>query len=147
MIAYDPSSLLLLLASQTTFKVLDSISTSDQAFQQCLRKLQAICGHHMILPHSHTITGDLSRTGESAFAYGGFADVWEGDHAGNKVCIKALRVSIYDSNRITKVCTRHLHVFLFAEGNPVGMAAILQRGGRLETIKTPKYRTLPRCHD
>ena len=130
-----------------TFKVLGSISISDEVFRQCLRKLRTICGYHTILPSSHIISGDLVRTGESAFAHGGFADIWEGDHGGKKVCIKVLRLSLPDNVGLSKVYISRWYIFLFTEGRPVGAVVIFQRGDRVETTTTPKHRALPRCYD
>ena len=130
-----------------TFKALGSISISDEVFRQCLRKLRAICGYHMILPSSHIITGDLVRTGESVFAYGGFADIWEGVHRRKKVCIKVLRLPLHDTYGFSKVHIQRRYIFLFTEGRPVGAVAIFQRGDRVETTTTPKHRALLWCYD
>lgn len=87
-----------------TPKALCSIHNTDDVFRQCLRKLRAICGTHAILPTSHIISGDLvERTGVSAIDYGGFADVWVGNHVGNRVCIKALRIPLNDAGGLRKV--------------------------------------------
>ena len=90
---------------------LDNISTSDDVFRQCLRKLRAICGCHTTLPSSHIVSGDLAKTGDHPIAIGGFADVWEGTLGGNRVCVKVLRVTLNDDQSLTKVCIRHRHVF------------------------------------
>ena len=86
-----------------TSKALCFIPPSDAMFRRCLRKLRAICGSHTTLPSSHIISGDLTRIGESAIAYGGFADVWQGDQGGKRVCIKALRISLNDTSGLKKV--------------------------------------------
>ncbi|KAF9779779.1 kinase-like domain-containing protein [Thelephora terrestris] len=82
---------------------LSLIPTSDDVFRRCLRKLRAICGFHTILPSSHIINGDLTRVGISAIAFGGFADVWQGDQGGNRVCIKVLRIAVNDTDGLKKL--------------------------------------------
>jgi hypothetical protein len=89
-----------------TLKALSFIPTSDDVFRRCLRKLRAICGFHTILPSSHIINGDLTRVGISAIAFGGFADVWQGDQGGNRVCIKVLRIAVNDTDGLKKVRIR-----------------------------------------
>ena len=59
----------------------------------------------MILPSSYNVSGDLTRVGDEPVAFGGFADVWEGDHCGKKVCVKALRVTLSDDRTLTEVRT------------------------------------------
>jgi len=127
-------------------QALNTIPTSDDVFRQCLRKLRAICGYHTTLPTSHVIRGDLARTGESAIAFGGFADVWQGTHDGRRVCIKVFRVSLNDRESLTKVRVPLQPIFLgslFTEDRPVGAIVILQRGHRVETVKTSKCRPFP----
>ena len=58
----------------------------------------------MTLPSSYTISGDLTKHGDEPAASGGFADVWEGSHRAEKVCIKALRTTSSDGQYLTKVC-------------------------------------------
>ena len=96
-----------------SLQVLDAIPTTDHVYRRCLHKLQAICGHHMTLPTSHNISGDLTRVGEHPISVeGGSADVWEGIHDGRKVCIKCPRVSEMDLQAITQVrVQRYQHSF------------------------------------
>lgn len=75
-----------------------SIPPCDDVFRQSLRKLRHICGAHATLPSSHIINGDLTKTGIGPYAYGGFADVWKGEHDGKEVCIKMPRISLNDAN-------------------------------------------------
>lgn len=108
----DVCSLFSALRSITkqTLQALSVIPTTDDVSLQCLNKLQAICGHHMILPSSYTISGEIARVGNRPIALGGFADVWEGTYGGKKVCVKWLRVSLNDDKALDKV--RIWHVFL-----------------------------------
>ena len=110
----DVCSLLSPLRSITkrTLQALSAIPTTDDVSLQCLNKLQAICGHHMILPSSYTISGEIARVGNCPIALGGFADVWEGTYGGKKVCVKWLRVSLNDDKALDKVRIWHWHVFL-----------------------------------
>jgi len=104
-----------LLVTKQTLQAIDAIPSTGDIPRQCIRKLQAICEHHTILPTSCTISGALAKIGDLV-AFGGFADVWEGIHACRKVCIKCLRVSP-DGDK-TKVRVRRQHVFFVpVEGN------------------------------
>jgi len=89
-----------------------TIPVTDDIFQQCLHKLQAICSYHMALPLSYNVSDDLTKVGDHQIADGGFADVWEGTHNGRKVCIKCLRVSVKNRKKIMKVCIRYWRSFL-----------------------------------
>jgi len=89
-------------------QALNVIPTTDDVFRQCLHKLQAICGHHMTLPTSHNVSGNLTRIGGYPISIdGGTADVWEGTHGGRKVCIKCPRVCMEDLLAVTQVCIRY----------------------------------------
>ena len=98
-----------------TSKALSSIPPSDDIFRQCLRKLRALCSSHATLPTSHIIGGDLVRLGDSAIAWGGFADVWQGEHNGKKVCIKAPRVPLNDTAGRRQVRNLRPQIFLFTD--------------------------------
>ena len=56
------------------------------------RILRRICAANTILPRSYTLSDNISKVGDIAFASGGFADVWKGRHNGNSICVKAFRV-------------------------------------------------------
>ena len=98
--------------TKRTLQALSVIPTTDDVSLQCLHKLQAICGYHMILPSSYTLSGEIARVGDRPVALGGFADVWEGTHSGKKVCVKWLRVSLNDDETLDKVRIRHRQSFL-----------------------------------
>lgn len=76
---------------------------TDDTSRRCLHKLQVICRDHSILPSSYTVPGDLARVGDDPVASGGFADIWEGTHNGNKVCIKLLRINTKNRPLVEKV--------------------------------------------
>jgi len=89
-------------------QVLNAVPAADDVFRQCLHKLQAICGHHMTIPSSYNVPGDLARVGDYPISVdGGTADVWEGIHDGRKVCIKCPRVSEEDLQAVTQVRVRY----------------------------------------
>ena len=90
--------------TERILQTLSAIPTADDVFRQCLHKLQTICGHHITLPSSHNMFGDLARVGDYPISVnGGSADVWEGTHNGRKVCIKCPRVSEEDLEAVTRV--------------------------------------------
>ena len=86
--------------------------TTDEVSLQCLHKLQAICGYHMVLPSSYTVSGEITRIGDRPVALGGFADVWKGTHGGKQVCVKLLRVSLNNDEIHNKVRIRHRYLFV-----------------------------------
>jgi len=91
--------------TERILQALGAIPTTDDVFRQCLHKLHTICGHHMTLPSSHNVSGDLARVGDYPISTdGGTADVWEGTHNGRKVCIKCPRVCVEDLQAVTQVC-------------------------------------------
>jgi len=72
--------------------------------KRCLRSLYKICGRQALLPKSLPIPLPYDPT-ETPQCYGGFADVWKGQHNGLVVAAKALRVyHANDLDRIKKVC-------------------------------------------
>ena len=97
--------------TEQLLQALGAIPTTDDLYRQCLHKLQALCGHHMTLPSSHNISGDLARVGGYPISIdGGTADVWEGTHGGRKVCIKCPRVCMEDLQAVTQVRISYWHV-------------------------------------
>ena len=90
-------------ATKRALQALSAISTNDKVSRQCLRKLQAICGHRAVLPSSYIISNEVTRVGDGPIALGPIADVWEGDHRGKRVSIKSLRVSLDDDETLKKV--------------------------------------------
>jgi len=98
--------------TKRTLQALGFVPSTNDVSRQCLHRLQVLCGHHMTLPSSYTIPGDLIRVGHYPIASGGFADVWEGIHGDKKVCIKSLRVCMDDLETVTQVRIQHWHVHL-----------------------------------
>ena len=88
-----------------SLQVLDVTPITDDVSRRCLHKLQAICGHHKILPSLYNVSGDLTRVDSDPVASGGFSDVWEGIHDAKKVCIKRLRITQQSRQVTEKVCT------------------------------------------
>jgi len=105
-----------LTVTEQILQALDTIPTTDDVYRQCLHKLQTICGHHMILPSSHNVSGDLARVGDYPISVdGGTSDVWEGTYGGRKVCIKCPRVSEEDLHAVTQVRIRYLCPFFASD--------------------------------
>jgi len=118
--------------TEQTIQALDTIPTADDVYRQCLHKLQAICGHHMTLPSSHNLSGDLARVGNYPISVGGgTADVWKGSHNGRQVCIKCPRVSEEDLQTVTQVRTWYWH----------GLSYLLRKtyGAPSRSSKRPSY--------
>ena len=67
-----------------------------------VRILRKVCGSQSILPRSCVLSGDISTEGDTAFASGGFADIWRGNHNGNPVRIKAFRTETTENLSKTK---------------------------------------------
>ena len=101
-----PPPLVSFRVTNQTLQVLDVTLITDDVSRRCLHKLQAICGHHKILPSSYNVSGDLTGVDSDPVASGGFSDVWEGFHHGKKVCIKRLRVTQQTRLAAEKVCLR-----------------------------------------
>jgi hypothetical protein len=69
--------------------------------------LRRVCGLQTILPCSCILSNNVSKEGDFAFASGGLADTWKGNHDGNPVCVKAFRTYTADALiEIKKVCRR-----------------------------------------
>ena len=63
--------------------------------------LRRVCGSQSILPRSCILSENISKKGDTAFASGGFTDVWKGHHNGNRVYIKAFRA--YTAANLSKI--------------------------------------------
>ncbi|KAF9781366.1 kinase-like domain-containing protein [Thelephora terrestris] len=61
------------------------------------RTLRRVCGLQTTLPRSCILSGNIPKEGDFAFASGGLADTWKGNHDGNPVCIKAFRTYTADA--------------------------------------------------
>ena len=93
--------------TKRTPQALSAITATNDVSLQCLHRLQIISGHHMVLPSSYTVSGETTRIGDRAIAFGGFADVWEGTCGDKKVCVKWLRVSLDSDTVPVTVCIWH----------------------------------------
>jgi len=65
--------------------------------KKIFRILRKVCGSQTVLPRSCILSDNTVKEGDIAFTSGGFADVWEGRHNGNRVCIKAFRILTTES--------------------------------------------------
>ena len=91
------------LVTKRALQTLSAFSANDEVSQQCLHKLQAICGHHAILPSSYIASGEIVRPGDGPIGRSAIADVWEGTHGGKKVTVKCLGVPLGDKLAFKKV--------------------------------------------
>jgi len=136
------------VTSERILQALNVVPTTDDVFRQCLHKLQAICGHHMTLPSSHNVSGDLARVGGYPISVdGGTADVWEGTHGGKKVCIKCPRVCMEDLRTVTQVRIQHRCISLIYSRKPACAVVVPQRGRHMEKVKTPERRPFHWCYE
>lgn len=87
-------------------QALDTIPTTNYVARECLRKLQATCGHHAILPSSYIISDGIARVGDEPIDHGDITDGWEGTYHRNKVSIRCLRVPPNDIPAFAKVRVR-----------------------------------------
>ena len=89
--------------TKQTQQALGTIPTADDVARECIRKLQAICGHHAILPSSYIVSGEIARVGDGPIALGAIADIWEGTYRHKRVSIKSLRIPLNDDQNSKKV--------------------------------------------
>ena len=86
-----------------TPQALSAISANHDISQKCLRKLQAICGHHTTLPSSYVVSDGLTRVGDGPITVGAIIDAWEGTYCSKKVSIKCLKIPPNDDQTLKKV--------------------------------------------
>jgi len=89
--------------TKQTPQALGVIPTTDDVARECLDKLQAICGHHAILPSSYIVSDQIVRVDDGPISLGAVADVWEGTCRGKKVSIKSLRIRTENYQTIKQV--------------------------------------------
>ena len=82
-------------------QVLDRLDSTSNPFRKCLHVLQTICHSKMMLPKTFTLAGVQLVPGGSP-AYGGSSDTFKGTIS-EEVCIKQLRISTVDREKVTKV--------------------------------------------
>ena len=68
--------------------------------RKCLTALCKICGRCGLLPRSVQIPLCYNRT-DAPLCYGGFGEVWKGEHQGREVAVKVLRV--YVTSNLLKI--------------------------------------------
>ena len=130
--------------TKQTPQALGAIPTTYDVARECLNKLQAICGHHAILPSPYIASGQIARAGDGPIAHGVIADVWEGVYRSEKVSIKCLKIPTENDQTLKKVRIRYGTSSSRLLKNT---AVILQRGGHLEKAKAPEHRLFHRCYD
>jgi len=105
--------------------VLDGLP--QQIRRRCLRTLYRICGHQVLVPTSLEVPlcYDPATTPQ---CHGGFGDVWKGQHNGQEVAAKALRISLSTDMKSTrKVSSPRLTVSI---SEPTELHAEILQGGR-----------------
>ena len=101
-----------------------------------MRTLYRICGNQFLIPTSLAVPLCYNPA-VTAQCHGGFGDVWKGQHNGQEVAAKALRVSLgTDFEPTRKVSSPRLGVSINEQTGP--HAEILQGGHALEHPSPPK---------
>ena len=67
---------------------------------KCLATLCRVCGNQALLPRSVQIPLCYDRT-DAPLYHGGFAEVWRGEHQGNEVAVKVIKV--YKTSNLVKI--------------------------------------------
>ena len=93
-------------ATKQAPQTLSVLPPNDDISIQCLRKLQAICDHHAVLPPSYFAYGEIVRVGDNPIVVGGISDIWEGTYRDESVSIEHLKVSLNDNQAGKKVRAR-----------------------------------------
>ena len=119
-------------------QTLDAIPSNDDVSIQCLRKLQAICGHHAAVPPSSFASGEIIRIGDNPVVLGGVSDIWEGFHRNKRVSIERLKGPLSDNQACKKVRVRCENPLIrVCLRTPVMTAGIYQTGSYVEKAETP----------
>jgi len=117
---------------------------SPRTRESCLKSLFRICGRHALLPTSLKVPVSLERTGGVLYR-GGFADVWKGEHCGQDVAVKVIR--IYSDSDLQRV----VGVSCWRRSIPASLTVphveILQGGRRMESPPAPKRPAADRSDD
>ena len=119
-------------------QVLDRHELSPRARENCLKLLHKMCGRCALLPTTLKIPIPFERTGNVLYR-GGFADVWKGEHCGQDVAVKVIRIySDSDLQKVTGVsywlCS--LPMFLCTDSTPCRGSARRLLHGKPSIIKT-----------
>ena len=119
-------------------QTLDAIPSNDDVSIQCLRKLQAVCGHHAVLPSSLFASGEIVRMNDNPVVLCGISDVWEGTYRNRKVSIECLRVPLSDNQAYEEVRVRREKPLIrVCLRTPVRVTGVYQTGNYLEEAETP----------
>ena len=79
-------------------QMLDSLASRLRG--KCLAILCRICGQQALLPRSVQVPLCYDRT-DAPLYHGGFAEVWRGEHQGNEVAVKVIKV--YKTSNLAKI--------------------------------------------
>ena len=122
-------------------QALNHFPSTDDLFRKTLRRLQSTCSNREVLPSSYLIPNELLSKKERAAAAGGFADVYEGEFNGQKVCIKTLRLYSLDTGDVTKKVRSSVVQSLAIVAKTAGPVGILQRSCCVEDVTPSKHRS------
>ena len=127
------------LAANQAPQTLDAIPSNDDVSIQCLRKLQAICGHHAVLPSSLFASGEIVRTpNDNPVVLGSISDVWEGTYRNKRVSIECSKVPLSDNQACKEVRVRREKPLIrVCLRTPVRAAGVYQTGNYVEKAETP----------
>ena len=104
--------------------------------RECLHSSYKICGREALLPKSFPIPLCYDPT-DTPQTYGGLADVWKGNHKGQVVAAKALRVyKTSNLERTRKVGDAPL--IIFSNELTVPHTVVLQGGRNVEDASSPE---------
>ncbi|KAF9786152.1 kinase-like domain-containing protein [Thelephora terrestris] len=71
--------------------------------RQCLKLLYRTCGYYALLPRALQVQACYDRTSNALYR-GGYADVWKGEHRGQDVAVKVIRM--YSNDDLRRVINR-----------------------------------------
>ena len=110
-----------------------------------MRILHGVCSHHALLPQSLAITPHYNTTGD-AMCRGGFGEVWKGQHRGQEVAVKVLKV--YKKDDLEKIRRvgfwRHSCSYMHQRLTDV---EVLQGGYGMEDPPSSKHIATVRCYN
>ena len=85
-------------------QVVSSATVNPSLKNRCFRVLRKVSPSHGILPKSYYPEG-VTLSDAIPYASGGYADIWKGQHDGNRVCLKAFRTqTAANLDKIKRVC-------------------------------------------
>ena len=113
---------------------LDSLPPETR--RECLRSSFEICGREALLPKSLPIPLCYNPL-DTPQTHGGLADVWKGEHKGQEVAAKVLRV--YKTSYLKRIRrVRGVSLIMFSSELTVSHTVVLQGGRDTEDASSPE---------